>query len=127
MFKIIDHLCKQYPIPQEKEDNVILHHEDEKDEKNDHDVDLQGQVMTSAAHAKINEKYLCPITNKIMKDPVIAFDGCCYEKEAIIKYIKENKKSPKTGQVVYDVKLAITSLLYPNNQLKQEMTQNGIQ
>ena len=50
------------------------------------------------SNCEIDGKYICPITKKIMKSPVIAYDGCVYEKEAIIKYLTKNKTTPMQGQ-----------------------------
>jgi len=40
---------------------------------------------------------ICPITQEIMVDPVIAFDGQTYEKSAIEEWFKDNNKSPSNG------------------------------
>eukprot|EP01084_Bolivina_argentea_P128278 226771_1 len=64
----------------------------------------------------IPEKYICPITHQIMYDPVIAFDGFCYEKNAIENYLKMHKKSPKTGAD------APYLFVFPNHQCKANIT-----
>ena len=43
---------------------------------------------------KYDAKYICPITKQLMNEPVIAYDGCVYEKAAIVKYIKQHKSTP---------------------------------
>ncbi|KAA6371328.1 MAG: hypothetical protein EZS28_033145, partial [Streblomastix strix] len=45
-----------------------------------------------------NEGFICPITQEIMVDPVIAEDGISYEREAIVDWLKVNKTSPITRQ-----------------------------
>ena len=111
IFKIIKNLCKNNPIIVEKDD------EDEGEGGNNG----EGQVMTSLNDANNkDQKYLCPLTDELMRDPVIAFDGKCYEKEAIIDYIRKNKQSPITKEKIDDVEWAI-SLLYDNQSLKQEI------
>ena len=60
----------------------------------------------------IPEKFMCPITHKAMRDPVLAFDGHSYERAAIEKYLKEHGKSPITGDE------AVTHMVFPNNVLK---------
>lgn len=40
----------------------------------------------------------CPITMEIMREPVIGDDGQTYEKSAIITALKDNSKSPMTGE-----------------------------
>eukprot|EP01084_Bolivina_argentea_P114742 204225_1 len=37
---------------------------------------------------EIPKEYLCPITKQIMQDPVMAFDGHSYERNAIESYLK---------------------------------------
>jgi hypothetical protein len=39
---------------------------------------------------------ICPITNKIFQDPVLAGDGRVYERSAIVQWIQENGTSPIT-------------------------------
>eukprot|EP01084_Bolivina_argentea_P220610 373857_1 len=60
----------------------------------------------------IPKEYLCPITNQIMTDPVMAFDGHSYEKNAIESYLKIHKKSPITGATADIV------MVFPNHKLK---------
>jgi ankyrin repeat protein len=43
------------------------------------------------------DRYKCPITRKIMLDPVIACDGYIYEKDAILSWLYHNNISPITG------------------------------
>jgi hypothetical protein len=44
------------------------------------------------------KSFICPITQTIMQNPVIASDGFCYEKSAIQDWINRgNKNSPFTG------------------------------
>eukprot|EP01084_Bolivina_argentea_P133556 235691_1 len=64
---------------------------------------------------KIPSLFICPITKKIMQDPVTAFDGYCYEREAIEKYLKINNKSPITGANADYV------IVFPNHRLKEEI------
>ncbi len=42
--------------------------------------------------------YMCPITNQIMRDPVIASDGHTYEETAIRQWIATNPISPITTE-----------------------------
>ena len=50
---------------------------------------------------KIPSKFICPLTKQIMRDPVIAFDGYVYEREAITQQLKEKGTSPITGAKAY--------------------------
>ena len=56
-------------------------------------------------------EYCCPITLRIMKNPVVAADGRSYERAAIKKWFKKHSTSPTTN-------LPISKILYPNIQLK---------
>lgn len=42
------------------------------------------------------DKYLCPITGDVMKDPVIAMDGYTYERTAIVEWLSRSGVSPMT-------------------------------
>ena len=43
------------------------------------------------------EDITCPISSEIFNDPVIASDGCIYEREMIEKWFENNNTSPLTG------------------------------
>src|SRR5438477_10033160 len=42
--------------------------------------------------------YICPITQQIMREPVIASDGFTYEEKAIKEWTKKRKISPMTRE-----------------------------
>ena len=63
----------------------------------------------------IPEAFLCPITHRVMHDPVLAFDGRSYEREAIEEYLKKHNKSPITGVE------AITTMVFPNHDLRSRI------
>ena len=65
---------------------------------------------------EIPDRFICPITKKIMKEPVMAFDGYCYEKMSIESYLKINKKSFVTGENADYIGV------FPNHSLKKEIT-----
>lgn len=46
------------------------------------------------------DKYICPITIDLMIDPVKASDNKIYEKDAIIDWLKKNKESPITREIL---------------------------
>ena len=50
-----------------------------------------------------------------MTEPVMAFDGYTYEKNAIQQYLKKNNESPQTQQQAH------TLCLFPNLQIQQEI------
>merc|ERR1711951_199398 len=63
----------------------------------------------------IPEAFLCPITHRVIQDPVIAFDGRSYEREAIEKYLRKHNKSPVTEAE------AITTMVFPNHDLRSRI------
>ena len=60
-----------------------------------------------------------------MKNPVIAFDQHCHEKEAIILYICQHKESPITKEKIDDVEMVI-DLLVENKSLQNEIQDKGL-
>jgi hypothetical protein len=60
-------------------------------------------------------KYLCPISDRIMRDPVIATDGNTYERDYIEQHFENNNTSFKTGRVLQ------TKNLISNEALKEEI------
>lgn len=68
--------------------------------------DLQAALQRIETQQHYNEKskevgmmfkgFVCPISGKLMKDPVIAADGHSYEKECIEIFLKNGLVSPKT-------------------------------
>jgi len=64
---------------------------------------------------EIPPDFLCPLTNKVMVDPVMAFDGRNYERKRIEEYLKKHNKSPVTGK---DADFAI---VFPNHRLRGEI------
>ena len=71
------------------------------------------------------ELFICPLTNQIFNDPVIAEDGQLYERSAIEQWFSENKISPLSRKVIhttlvesYTIKNILDSLLKKNPDLK---------
>ena len=58
------------------------------------------------------ESMLCPITKKLMVDPVIASDGQTYERKAIQEVIDRGDLSPFNGQ-------PLTPELKPDTELQE--------
>ena len=48
----------------------------------------------------LGHEYLCPITQELMEDPVIAADGISYERRAITQWLQKSKLSPLTGEML---------------------------
>ncbi len=69
---------------------------------------ISSSQLTSQTITQLQQKYetlsfpqyptiICPITQEIMVEPVIAFDGQSYEKTAIEQWFQSNNKSPSNG------------------------------
>ena len=73
---------------------------------------------TGAAPADLRSlvlHFICPLTKKIMHDPVISIDGLTYERRAITTWFVNHSESPITGQ-----KLS-SKVLIPNLSLLQQI------
>ncbi|ORX45237.1 hypothetical protein BCR36DRAFT_414697 [Piromyces finnis] len=57
----------------------------------------------------IPNEFLCPLTSKIMRTPVLMPDGFIYEEEAITKILKENSISP-VSKIKINIEDAIPSI-----------------
>lgn len=60
------------------------------------------------------EHIICPITQAVMKDPVIDINGHTYERWAIERWLAEHNTSPMTG-------LVTTDQLIPNRALRESI------
>jgi len=66
-------------------------------------------------HSSIPERFLCPLSQHIMENPVICSDTRTYEKNNIEQWLALNCVSPKTGEVLSNKKLKL------NVSLKSEL------
>lgn len=62
---------------------------------------------------RMRDEFMCPITQELLREPVVAFDGHTYEKSSIEKWIKSRSISPMTGEEMKDKNLL------PNLNLKK--------
>ena len=46
----------------------------------------------------VPSEFKCPISLELMKDPVVASDGCTYERDSIQKWLAEHNTSPATNE-----------------------------
>ena len=60
-------------------------------------------------------KYLCPITNEVMVEPVVDALGNTYDRDAIQKWLETNDKDPLTNEPLPDKNLN------PNKAIKAEI------
>jgi len=72
------------------------------------------QASAAAAAAAPPEHFLCPITQQVMEEPVMAADGFTYEREAIETWFRRRDTSPMTNQ-------AIAPMLIPNNVMRSQI------
>ena len=63
----------------------------------------------------VDEMFQCPITQDIMRDPVIAGDGYTYDRSAIESWFKSKSTSPMTNEVLTHKQLI------PNNVLRSRI------
>ncbi|CAM4374102.1 MAG: hypothetical protein LEGION0398_MBIBDBAK_00104 [Legionellaceae bacterium] len=79
-----------------------------------------------------HDTWICPITQLIMEDPVIAEDGHSYERIAIMQWLELKNISPITRQTISDKLITNYALKnsideYHENCKKWEVEQNSIQ
>lgn len=55
--------------------------------------------------------FICPITLKLMEDPVLLSDGISYERTAIERWLSTNNRSPKTNQALSSKRVFANSAL----------------
>jgi TPR repeat protein len=48
----------------------------------------------------LSEELVCPITQEVMRNPVIIESGICYEHAEILNWLKQKSICPKTNQIV---------------------------
>lgn len=58
---------------------------------------------------------ICSITQELMVDPVMAYDGHTYEREAIERWLKRQQTSPKTGEPL------ASTILLPNHAMRGQI------
>jgi hypothetical protein len=70
-----------------------------------------GKQLSIVLTPEIMKRITCPLTKKVFEDPVMANDGQTYERQAIANYIRDDRHSPLTGEIIDDT-------FYPNLQIK---------
>ena len=125
---LYEHICdliEKYPLPKKRPKKLVIKaeefQEDKKYEEKENSVVICNN--TSDDKQEIEQKYLCPISQKLMKNPVIAFDGITYEKENIIKYLNQHATMPNGDEKNCNVQMAINDLTC-NRVLKQAIEEN---
>ncbi len=67
-----------------------------------HSVLLEYRKRYEDRMKSIPDGFLCPITQDIMKDPVMLVDGHSYERKAIVDWLQRSNRSPLTNEVLVD-------------------------
>uniref|UniRef100_A0A6C0H4B2 U-box domain-containing protein n=1 Tax=viral metagenome TaxID=1070528 RepID=A0A6C0H4B2_9ZZZZ len=69
---------------------------------------------------------ICPITQHVMKEPVIDHEGNTYEKSAILQWLKTSNRSPITRNVISASQLipnrAVVEICSPNNNIQDNVS-----
>ena len=69
----------------------------------------QGKRFRTAIDESINE-FICPLTQKLPIDPVIAEDGNVYERVAIEQWLNHRSTSPATNNIIGKILLPIVQI-----------------
>ena len=73
------------------------------------------QKLAAAPEGEPPEDFVCPITQELMDEPVIAADGHTYEKAAILCWLANKMTSPKSGVPLE------TAAVFPNHLLRRQI------
>jgi len=76
------------------------------------------QVAFEAAAGPVSapeppDEFVCPISQELMEDPVLASDGHAYERRAIERWFAKRLTRPKRGEPLE------TAALFPNHPLRR--------
>ena len=82
--------------------------------KKDCPVEIEEELMKMRVE-DVPDELKCPITKKLMEDPVVASDGGTYERAAVEEYLREKRNSPLTDEPFED------DLLRTNKQIKKKI------
>ena len=85
------------------------------------DATQQESKRVKTAMNSIADEWVCPISQELPIDPVMAEDGKIYERAAIAKWIAEHQRSPSTG-------MAMGMKLVPSPQVRntlEHLVQSG--
>jgi len=85
------------------------------------DATQQESKRVKTAMNSIADEWVCPISQALPLDPVMAEDGKIYERAAIAKWLAEHQRSPSTG-------MAMGTKLVPSPQVRntlEHLVQSG--
>uniref|UniRef100_A0A6B2KZ06 RING-type E3 ubiquitin transferase n=1 Tax=Arcella intermedia TaxID=1963864 RepID=A0A6B2KZ06_9EUKA len=94
-------------------------YENNKDLYQPQDTEPETKEVVEESTEKVSEdipdEFICPITQEVMKDPVIAEDGHTYERANLMRWLQNNDTSPMTrGKINKDI-------IIPNRALKGQI------
>jgi len=72
------------------------------DDAGGHDDAVEGFRRRRLKGMRIRDEFLCPITQELLREPVVVSDGHTYEKAAIEKWLRSKNISPMTGEEMRD-------------------------
>jgi hypothetical protein len=78
------------------------------------ETSISPQAQLDQSIDMIPSEFLCPLTKKVMTDPVILTDGNSYERPAIQQWLQTNDRSPCTNEMLAD-----KTIMIPNHALKK--------
>eukprot|EP00300_Choanocystis_sp_HF-7_P036293 c52136_g1_i1.p1 GENE.c52136_g1_i1~~c52136_g1_i1.p1 ORF type:complete len:235 (+),score=36.02 c52136_g1_i1:41-745(+) len=78
-------------------------------------AEISEQATMLPDDIEIPSEMICPITQEIMLDPVIAIDGHSYEHQAMKSWLSNHNTSPKTNEQL------ISKILIPNIALRSRI------
>ena len=131
LHKSIEKLVEKYPISKENDSKSVTNKNDNynynyryNDQIEGLNVQPTGRIEKKLDVGDVDKKYICPITQDLMKSPVIAYDGCVYEKDAIINYLRQHHTTPKQKDKKLENKEKVEQMiqmLFPHFQLQKEI------
>lgn len=83
--------------------------------------DKYDSLYTDSSGSLAPPYFLCPITQDIMKEPVMAEDGYVYEKAEISKWIKQKSSGPRSMPLSPMSGKPMRTTLIPNHSLRSEI------
>merc|ERR1712071_256904 len=66
-----------------------------------HDFSEKSRAITSEEEAAVPEEAFCPITQELLREPILAPDNRVYESEAIFSWLERHGTSPFTRQKMF--------------------------
>ena len=84
--------------------------------------------LIGGADSDITKQLICPITNELMVDPVLASDGYTYERDAILTWFSTKNTSPMTNAILDNkdlkknqVVISMTDFVIENKMISDEL------